>query len=85
MAEQLRSTFVIALGLVTGCSTAGSNPGGNPNASHALHDGRTDGDGAIPIDGSSSSPDATGPMNGVYSIPLSTPTGGDQGDVLTPR
>ncbi len=74
--------LVMTLGLVTGCS-AGSNPNGNTDASHSLHDGGTDGDGAIPVDGSSSS-DATGPMNGVYSIPLSTPSGADQGEFYLP-
>ncbi len=70
--------------MFAGCSSAGSNPGGNPDASHAPNDGRTGGDGSIPIDSPSSSPDATGPMNGVYSIPLTTPSGGDQGEFYMP-
>ena len=84
MTMQLRPIFVSACGFIIGCSSAGSNPGGNPDASHSPSDGRGGGDGSNPIDGSTSSPDATGPMNGIYSIPLTTPSGGDQGEFYMP-
>jgi hypothetical protein len=85
MTKQLRSTLVIACGLAAGCGSSDNNGNGiDAPGSRGDAPGSRD---AATRDGSTSTDaptDAPIIANGVIAIPLSTPTGGDQGEFYTP-
>src|SRR6204780_142615 len=81
---KIRSTLVIACGFAASCSTAGSNNGNNDNGGVDPPQGsatEVGSHGSMPTDAPPDSPKLT---TGVYAIPLSTPTNGDQGTFYTP-